>query len=56
MLGLYYLNHRETAMGAMMLKCPIAISPVIFILELICVYMYYRFGKSQSAKKIPKKE
>lgn len=50
-LGLYYLNHRETAMGTMMLKCPIAISPLIFILELICFYMYYRFVKGSNTKK-----
>lgn len=34
-LGLYYLGYRETLMGQLMLKCPIAVSPVIFILELI---------------------
>ena len=49
-LGLYYLNHRETVMGVIMLKCPIAISPLIFVLELTCVYIYYRFGKKSSSK------
>lgn len=45
-LGLYYMNHRETIFGVIMLRCPIAISPFIFVLELICVYSYYRFGKN----------
>lgn len=49
-LGLYYLNHRDTVMGVIMLKCPIAISPLIFVLELTCVYIYYRFGKNRSSK------
>lgn len=43
-LGLYYLDYRETMFGHFMLKCPIAISPVIFILELICLYIYRRWG------------
>lgn len=51
MLGIYYMNHRETAMGVVMLKCPIAISPLIFILELVCFYIYYRFGKNRRTKK-----
>ena len=42
-LGLYYMHHRDTIMGNIMVRCPIAISPVIFILEIICVYIYYRF-------------
>lgn len=36
-LGLYYLGYRETIMGQLMLKCPIAVSPVIFVIELIVV-------------------
>jgi hypothetical protein len=31
-------------MGQFMLKCPVAISPFIFLLELLCVYLYYRYG------------
>jgi len=46
-LGLYYMHYRDTLMGGIMLKCPIAISPIIFLLELICVYMYYRFWKTK---------
>ena len=40
-LGLYYLHLRETVMGQIMRKCPIAISPAIFVLELLCVTWYY---------------
>jgi len=46
-LGIYYMQHRDTVMGAFMLQCPIAISPLIFILELICVYLYHRYYKSK---------
>ena len=38
-LGLYYLGYRETIMGQLMLKCPIAVSPVIFIVELLLVVL-----------------
>jgi hypothetical protein len=43
-LGMYYMDHRDTFMGQFMLKCPVAISPFIFLLELLCVYLYYRYG------------
>lgn len=46
-LGIYYMNYRETALGGLMLQCPIAISPLIFIIELACFYIYYRFGKDR---------
>jgi len=46
-LGIYYMHYRETLMGAIMLTCPIAISPVIFLLEMFCVYIYYRFWKKK---------
>ena len=39
-LGLYYMQYRETLMGMIMLRCPIAISPLIFLMEMICVYIY----------------
>ena len=42
-LGMYYVEHRQSIMGGIMVKCPIAISPVIFLLELICVFLYYYF-------------
>ena len=42
-LGLYCMYHRETILGMFMVTCPIAISPVIFVLELVCYYMYNRY-------------
>ena len=42
-LGLYCMYHRETILGMFMITCPIAISPVIFVLELICYYVYNRY-------------
>jgi hypothetical protein len=41
------MHHRNTLLGAIMLKCPIAISPVIFLCEMICVYVYYRYWKKK---------
>lgn len=37
------MNHRETLIGQIMVTCPIAISPLIFIVELICVTIYYYY-------------
>lgn len=38
-LGMYYLQHRETVMGHIMLKCPIAVSPIIFsFLYVFCIF------------------
>ena len=45
-LGLYYMNYRETIMGSIMMRCPIAISPAIFLLELIAIYVYYKRKKN----------
>jgi len=42
-LGIYYMAYRDTLLGQIMLTCPIAISPGIFIIELICFYVYCRF-------------
>jgi hypothetical protein len=42
-LGLYYMDHRETLLGAIMMRCPIAISPAIFAMELFCFYLYCRY-------------
>jgi len=42
-LGLYCMYHRDTVIGMFMITCPIAISPVIFALELICYYLYNRY-------------
>ena len=47
-LGLYYMNYRETTMGMIMMKCPIAVSPIIFCLELLAVYVYYKIKQKKS--------
>jgi hypothetical protein len=39
-LGIYCMYYRETVLGKLMVLCPIAISPAIFVLELICVHLY----------------
>ncbi len=40
-LGLYYLSYRNTALGQLMISCPIAVSPLIFIVELMFVIFWY---------------
>jgi len=40
-LGLYYMDYRDKLMGEIMMRCPIAISPLIFMGELIFVTIYY---------------
>lgn len=55
-LGLYYLGYRETVMGQLMLKCPIAVSPVIFVIELILLiiikeYAIYKISSTSKANK-----
>lgn len=49
-LGLYYLGYRETLMGQLMLKCPIAVSPVIFIIELILLIAIKEYAIAQNFK------
>lgn len=49
-LGLYYLGYRETLMGQLMLKCPIAVSPVIFILELILLIAIKEYEIAKNIK------
>lgn len=44
-LGLYYLSYRETTLGQLMVSCPIAVSPLIFIVELILVIFWYEIYK-----------
>ena len=44
-VGLFYMNHRETALGQLMVQCPIAISPLIYIIELVIVIYYYEIYK-----------
>lgn len=50
-LGLYYLGYRETIMGQLMLKCPIAVSPVIFVVELLVVILIKEYEIYQRKKK-----
>jgi len=42
-IGIYYMNHRETLLGGIMMRCPVAISPGIFAIELFCFYFYCRY-------------
>lgn len=54
-LGLYYLGYRDTLMGQLMLNCPIAVSPVIFVVELLVVilikeYEIYKISSSSKTK------
>jgi len=41
-IGVYYMQYRETLFGAFMMRCPIAISPLIFGLEFLVVVWYYK--------------
>ena len=41
-IGLYYMDYRETIMGVLMMRCPISISPLIFVLEFLVFVIYYR--------------
>ena len=52
-LGIYYMNYRDTLMGAFMIKCPVFFSPICWLLELICFYIYYRWilKKENKSKK-----
>ena len=34
-IGLYYMQHRNTVLGALTVTCPISLSPAIFVIELI---------------------
>jgi hypothetical protein len=40
-IGIYYMSYRETALGQLMLSCPIAISPFIFAIELGIIFIIY---------------
>jgi len=50
-LGLHYMHQRNTVMGALMVKCPIAISPAIFFAEFVVVILYYYWKKREAEKK-----
>lgn len=39
-LGVYYMNFRDTFIGALMIQCPVFCSPLFWIVELICFYIY----------------
>jgi len=41
-LGIYYMGARDTFMGEIMLRCPIAISPLIFLIEFLAFVWYYK--------------
>lgn len=40
-IGIYYMSYRETALGQLMLSCPIAVSPFIFAIELVLIFIIY---------------
>lgn len=50
-LGIYYMNYRETVIGALMIQCPVFLSPIFWIVELLCFYIYYRNQFSSENKK-----
>ncbi len=45
-LGIYYMNHRDTFIGTLMIQCPVFLSPFFWFLELVCFYIYYRYNFS----------
>ena len=49
-LGIYYMQYRDTFMGALMVHCPVFFSPVFWLIELICFYIYTRFFLKNQAK------
>lgn len=55
-LGIYYLDYRETIMGQLMLKCPIAVSPVIFLVELLLVILIKEYEIYNKNTKLNKKK
>jgi len=46
-LGIYYMNYRDTFIGALMVQCPVFCSPVFWLVELICFYFYSRYSKKE---------
>lgn len=34
-LGIYYMGYRETALGLLFVKCPIAVSPGFLLVEIV---------------------
>ena len=49
-VGMYYMGHRETLMGEFMMRCPIAISPFIFLIEFIVVVCYSKYYERKTIK------
>lgn len=47
-LGMYYMKYRHTFIGEVLVHCPIACSPLIFFMELMCFYFYYRYFKNSN--------
>jgi hypothetical protein len=41
-IGMYYMAHRDSFIGIFMMRCPIAISPIIFVIEFVIVSWYYK--------------
>lgn len=50
-LGIYYMNYRDTFIGALMVQCPIFCSPLFWLVELLCFFLYTRFFLKNSPKK-----
>lgn len=50
-LGIYYMNYRDTFIGTLMIKCPVFCSPIFWVIELICFYIYYRYDWIWKKKK-----
>lgn len=52
-IGLYYMQHRNTILGALTITCPISLSPAIFIIELIiliAIKEYQIWDESRKSK------
>ena len=52
-VGLYYLDFRETTLGNLMVLCPIAISPLIFLVEFLIIILLkeYEIHVQRKARK-----
>ena len=42
-LGIYYMHYRNTFIGALMVQCPVFLSPFFWLVEVICFYIYYKY-------------
>ena len=51
-LGIYYMNYRDTFIGALMVQCPVFCSPLFWLIELICFYTYYKYISFVKPKKL----